>query len=98
MKMASTRKKQIGLNPGADRRYAHIVGWGVEIPEKVLTNHDIEKMVDTSDAWIRERTGIAERRIADDRDSTVTLGVRAARKALRHADIHPSEIDLIICA
>jgi 3-oxoacyl-[acyl-carrier-protein] synthase III len=94
----ATRKKQIGLRPGGDRRYAHVVGWGVDIPERILTNNDIEKMVDTSDAWIRERTGIAERRIADDRDTNVTLGVRASRKALSHADIHPSEIDLIICA
>ena len=42
--------------------YAHVVGWGVEVPEQVMTNHDIEQLVDTSDKWIRERTGIAERR------------------------------------
>lgn len=94
----TTRRKQIGLKPGGDRRYAHVVGWGVEIPERVLTNHEIEMMVDTNDQWIRERTGIAERRIADDRDTTVTLGVRAARKALSHADLNPSDIDLIIVA
>jgi 3-oxoacyl-[acyl-carrier-protein] synthase III len=99
MQMAKLmRKKQIGLRPGGDRRYAHVVGWGVEIPERILTNQDIEKMVDTSDSWIRERTGIAERRIADDRDTTVTLGTRAARKALNHADVNPSEVDLIVVA
>ncbi len=91
-------RRQIGLRPGGDRRYAHVIGWGIEIPERVLTNHDIEKLVETSDEWIRERTGIAERRIADDRDTTVTLGTRAARKALAHANVLPSSIDLIIVA
>jgi 3-oxoacyl-[acyl-carrier-protein] synthase-3 len=91
-------KKRTELRPGGDRRYAHVVGWGTEIPEKVLTNFDLEKMVDTNDAWIRERTGISERRIADDRDTTVTLGVRAARKALTHADINPAELDLVLVA
>ncbi len=97
--MARARvKKQNGRKPVADRRYAHVVGWGTEIPERILTNQEIERMVDTTDEWIRERTGIAERRIADERDTTVTLGVRAARKALAHADVHPSEIDLIVVA
>lgn len=91
-------KKVLPRTVRGDGRYAHVVGWGVEIPERVMTNLEIEGMVDTNDAWIRERTGIAERRIADDRDTTVTLGVRAARKALAHADVHPSEIDLIIVA
>lgn len=79
-------------------RYAHVVGWGVEVPERVLTNRDLEKMVETSDEWIRERTGISERRIADDRDSTESLGFRAARKALAHANISPRDLDLIIVA
>src|SRR5687767_1869136 len=90
--------RPIGLTRGGDGRYAHVIGWGTEIPEKVLTNFDLEKMVDTSDTWIRERTGIAERRIADDRDTSVTLGVRAARKALAQADVLPSDIDLVIVA
>ncbi len=97
--MANQKLKRLStLKPGGDRRYAHVIGWGVEIPERVMTNHEIEKLVETSDEWIRERTGIAERRIADDRDTTVTLGVRAARKALNHANINPSEIDLIVVA
>lgn len=95
--MASNDKKIRGLS-GKNGRYAHIVGWGVEIPERVLKNSEIEKLVDTNDQWIRERTGIAERRIADDRDTPVTLGTRAARRALRHADILPDEIDLIVVA
>ncbi|MBN1311983.1 MAG: ketoacyl-ACP synthase III [Anaerolineae bacterium] len=91
------RKRQIRAN-GENGRYAHVTGWGVEVPERVLTNHDLEQMVDTSDEWIRERTGISERRIADDRDTAVTLGTRAARKALKHADILPDDLDLIIVA
>ncbi|MBN1121484.1 MAG: ketoacyl-ACP synthase III [Anaerolineae bacterium] len=79
-------------------RFAHVVGWGVEVPEKVLTNFDLEEMVETSDEWIRERTGISERRIADDRDSTMTLALRAARKALSQADVSPRDLDLIIVA
>ncbi len=79
-------------------RYAHIVGWGIEVPERVLTNHDIEAMVDTSDEWIRDRTGIAERRIADDRDTAVSLALRASRKALHHANVYPQDLDLIIVA
>lgn len=78
--------------------YAHVVGWGVEVPEQVMTNHDIEQLVDTSDKWIRERTGIAERRVAGERENVVTLGIKAARKALNHADILPADIDLIIVA
>jgi 3-oxoacyl-[acyl-carrier-protein] synthase-3 len=90
------QRKQRG--PNGPPRYAHIVGWGVEIPERVLTNDEIARMVETSDEWIRTRTGIRERRIADERDDTVALGLRAARKALNAADILPEELDLIICA
>ncbi|MGF1504184.1 MAG: beta-ketoacyl-ACP synthase III [Anaerolineae bacterium] len=79
-------------------RYAHIIGWGVDVPEHVMTNHDIEKLVETSDQWIRERTGIHERRIAGDRDNVVTMGVRAARRAIQRAGILSHEIDLVIVA
>ncbi len=79
-------------------RYAHIVGWGIEVPERVLSNDEIERMVETSDEWIRDRTGIAERRIADERDTTATLGLRAARKALTQANLSPRDLDLIIVA
>lgn len=82
----------------ANGRYAHVTGWGVEVPERVLTNYDLEQMVETTDEWIRERTGISERRIADDRDNTTTLGLRAARKALNRANISPRDLDLIIVA
>lgn len=79
-------------------RYAHIVGWGMAVPERVLTNRDLEAIVDTSDSWIRERTGIRERRIAGDGESSATLGLKAARRAIEVANILPTSIDLIIVA
>jgi 3-oxoacyl-[acyl-carrier-protein] synthase-3 len=79
-------------------RYAHIVGWGMEVPAQVLSNSDLEAIVETNDDWIYTRTGIRERRIADQRETTTSLATRAAQKALDVADILPSEIDLIIVA
>ncbi|GAB1470084.1 ketoacyl-ACP synthase III [Chloroflexota bacterium] len=76
--------------------YAHITGWGSSVPESVLTNDDISKMVDTTDEWIRDRTGIRERRIAGEDQSTATLAVEAALKALKVANLAPTELDLII--
>ena len=76
--------------------YAHITGWGVAIPEKVLTNDDLAQMVDTSDEWIQSRTGIVERRIAAPEESTATLAADAALKALEIANVNPAEVDLII--
>ena len=75
-----------------------IVGTGFYVPKKVLTNFDLEKMVDTTDEWIRTRTGISERRIADDNEATSDLAGKAARKALEDACLNPDEIDLIIVA
>lgn len=80
-------------------RYAHIVGWGYQVPEKIITNHDLEQIVDTTDEWIRSRTGIAERHVAaDPKETTASLATAAARKALEVADVPPSKIDLIICS
>lgn len=78
--------------------YAHITGWGMSVPEPVLTNDDLAKIVDTNDAWIRERTGIRERRIARENEFTSTLGTRAALKALTVANLKPTDLDLVICA
>src|SRR3972149_6349735 len=78
--------------------YAHITGWGMSVPEPVLTNDDLAKIVDTNDEWIRERTGIRERRIARENEFPSTLGTRAALKALSVANLKPTELDLIICA
>ena len=77
-------------------RYAAITGTGSYVPETVLTNFDLEKMVDTSDEWIRKRTGIVERRIADDDMATSDLAVRAARQAIKMAEVDPLDIDMII--
>ncbi len=78
--------------------YAEIIGTGSAVPEKVLTNFDLEKMVDTSDQWIVERTGIKERRIADEKTTASTLATKAAWKALNSAGIKPEELDVILVA
>lgn len=80
------------------RRSAGIAGTGFYVPDKILTNLDLEKIVDTTDEWIRTRTGIRERRIADVNEATSDLAVKAARKALEDARTCPQEIDLIIVA
>jgi len=80
-------------------RYAHIVGWGKAVPDRVVTNHELEQIVDTSDEWIRSRTGIQQRRIAvDPAETTATLAAKAAREALEVADIPASKVDMIIVA
>lgn len=81
------------------RRYAQIIGWGYQVPEKVITNRDLEQIVDTTDEWIRTRTGIEERHVAaDPKETTASLAIGAARRALEVADVHPSKVDLIICS
>ncbi|MBG9818883.1 MULTISPECIES: beta-ketoacyl-ACP synthase III [Bacillus] len=77
---------------------AGIIGLGRYIPEKVLTNHDLEKMVETSDEWIRTRTGIEERRIASDDVNTSHMALAAAKKALAEADVAAEDIDMILVA
>lgn len=79
-------------------RYAHIVGWGSYRPDKILTNHDLARIVETSDEWIYSRTGIRERRIANEKETTATLAFEAAARALQRADLHPSQVELIIVA
>jgi 3-oxoacyl-[acyl-carrier-protein] synthase III len=78
--------------------YAHITGWGMFVPEQVLTNDDLAKMVDTNDKWIRERTGIRERHIASKSQTTGTLAIEAALNALKVAKLPPDQLDLIIVA
>ncbi len=77
---------------------ANIVGTGSYVPDKVLTNFDIEKMVDTSDEWIKTRTGISERRIASKKEACSDLAVKASKKALKHAGIKAKDIDMILVA
>ncbi|MHB8126466.1 MAG: beta-ketoacyl-ACP synthase III [Desulfitobacteriaceae bacterium] len=74
----------------------HIVGIGTYVPEKILTNNDLEKIVDTSDEWIQVRTGIRERHIASAEQAASDLGAIAAQRALDHAGVSADEIDLII--
>ncbi len=76
--------------------YAHITGWGMAVPSRVLTNADLEKIVDTDDEWIQSRTGIRQRHIANNDESTATLAKDAALNALRVANLNPSDLDLII--
>ena len=80
------------------KRYAAIAGTGAYLPETVLTNFDLEKMVDTSDEWIRQRTGIVERRIADDDVATSDLSIHASRLAIKNAHIDPIDIEMILVA
>ncbi len=78
--------------------YSRIAGTGGYLPDKVLTNHDLEKLVDTSDQWITERTGIKKRHIAAEGETTCDMAEAAARRALDMADRDVAEIDLIILA
>jgi 3-oxoacyl-[acyl-carrier-protein] synthase-3 len=75
---------------------AVITGWGFYAPSRVLTNADLERIVDTSDEWIRSRTGIRERRIASDGETTSTMSVRAARQALEKAHLRGQDVQLVI--
>ena len=77
---------------------AAITGVGAYVPDRVLTNRDLENMVDTSDEWITQRTGIKERRIAAEEDSTASMAVAAGRRACQEAGVDPAELDLIVCA
>jgi len=75
-----------------------IAGWGKYLPQRVVDNHELERMVDTSDDWIRARSGIVERRIAAPEETTCSMAVRAARPALDMAGVEAGELDLIIVA
>lgn len=77
---------------------AKITGTGSYLPKKILTNHDLEKMVDTSDEWIFTRTGIRERRIADDKEASSDLGIQAAKDAMKKAGVKAGDLDLILVA
>lgn len=78
--------------------FTQILGTGRAVPERVLTNADLEKMVDTSDQWITERTGIKERRIGDENTTASSLGTEAALKAMEMAGVTAQDLDLILVA
>jgi 3-oxoacyl-[acyl-carrier-protein] synthase-3 len=78
--------------------HARITGWGKYLPRRVLTNVDLEKMIDTSDEWIVSRTGISERRIVSDDESTSTMAAVAGSEALKVAGLEPADLDMVILA
>ena len=84
-------------NQGAPVR-AHVTGWGRYVPDQILTNADLEKMVDTNDEWIVTRTGIRERRVAAAHETTASMASVAALRAIRTAGLDPDDIDLILLA
>ena len=77
---------------------ARIAGLGKYLPQRVLTNDDLARMVDTSDEWIRDRSGIRERRLASDHETASSMGLEAARNALALADMEPDSLDLVLAA
>ncbi len=79
-------------------RHAHVTGWGMALPERILTNDELSQLVDTSDDWIVARTGIRERRIAGKNETTASLAARAGATALEMARLDPRLLDLIIVA
>lgn len=78
--------------------HARIVSTGMAVPDHVMTNHDLEKMVDTSDEWIKERTGMSERRIADEDTAASDLALLASQQALERAGLHAGQLDAILVA
>jgi len=76
--------------------YSRITGTGGYLPERIMTNAELEQMVDTSDEWIRTRTGIKKRHIAAENETTCDLAEKASRNAMEAAKVEASEIDLII--
>ena len=86
------------MKPQPEVRGATIVGTGMYVPDAILSNYDLEKMVDTSDEWIRERTGILERRIAAPDQASSDLAVEASKRALEMAGLEPKDVDHIILA
>src|SRR5512143_252022 len=87
-----------GPSPTARPIRAHVTGWGRYVPSQVLTNADLEKMVDTNDEWIVSRTGIRERRVAAAHETTASMAAVAGLRAIRTAGIEPDDVDLILLA
>ena len=77
-------------------KYVKIIGTGSSVPDAILSNSDLEKMVETSDEWITSRTGIRERRIADENTASSDIAYEAAEKALKAAGVSPQQLDVII--
>ncbi len=86
------------MNQSGAPRSVRVTGWGSYVPERVLTNADLERIVDTSDEWIRTRTGISERRVAAPHETTATLAAIAGKRAIATAGLAPDDIDVIVVA
>src|SRR6187551_1457488 len=97
-KSAATMKRQPRSSPRSGKvlRTVSIVGTGSYMPEKVLNNADLTRIVDTSDEWITTRTGIKERRIAAKDEQTSDMATKAALRALEQAEVSPADVDLIL--
>jgi 3-oxoacyl-[acyl-carrier-protein] synthase-3 len=96
--MKPTSKSSRPTRPSLPRRNASIISTGAYLPKKILTNADLEKIVDTTDEWIFSRTGIRERRIAADNETSSDMGAKAALMALKNAGMSAEKIDLVIVA
>src|SRR5207237_9075608 len=98
--LTDTEKRQPRSTPRSDKtqRTVSIVGTGSYVPEKILSNDELSRIVDTSDEWITTRTGIKERRIAAKDEHTSDMAAKAALKAIEQAKISPADIDLIMVA
>jgi 3-oxoacyl-[acyl-carrier-protein] synthase-3 len=79
-------------------RYAHVAGWGMYVPATRLTNHELTQRVETTDEWIRTRTGIVERRVAGEHETTASMATEAGLRALERAGVAPDDVDAIIVA
>jgi 3-oxoacyl-[acyl-carrier-protein] synthase-3 len=88
----------VATNKRVSLRHAHIVGWGKAVPERVLSNNDLAALIDTTDEWIRQHTGIAERHIVGEGETTFTLSLQASQAALAVADLDPARLGLIVVA
>src|SRR5207237_9171401 len=93
-------KRQPRSNPRSNKslRTVSIIGTGSYVPEKILTNADLSRRVDTSDDWITTRTGIKERRVAAKDETTSDMAANAALRAIEQANVSPEEIDMILVA
>jgi len=98
METMATSDKSGNANAAVSARHAHVIGWGMAVPETAMTNDDLSAFVDTSDDWIYARTGIKQRFIANEGESTATLAYLAAQQALEVADILPTDLDLVVVA
>jgi 3-oxoacyl-[acyl-carrier-protein] synthase III len=96
--MSATNGSRPGSASAKGEIHAHVTGWGRYVPSQVLSNADLERMVDTNDEWIVTRTGIRERRVAAAHETTASMGAVAGLRAIRAAGIDPDEIDLILLA